>query len=458
MDFRHVIGILRSRAWVAGVLMLVAAAAAYVVSGTLPKVYEARSTVLVGQALSSAAPDYNQLLASQRLSQTYADLAMTRSVAEAVRQELRLDMTADELLDKVTADAPRDSLFVLLTAHDGDPRVAARIANAFAAQIIERSPQVVITTPDNPATNLLTLVDAAIPPLEPAGPRVLLNTALAALIGLLIGLAVIVFVEYIDDTVKTPRDVEELAQVPTLGLISQMRTPAPEVHRLAALLYPRSQAAEAFRALRTNVEFASVDREVRSLLITSSVAREGKTVVASNIALMFAQAGTRTLLVDADLRMPAVDTIFSLQNTAGLTTLLRGEASTVSSVTRTTDEPNLRVITSGPLPPNPAELLGSGRMRTLLETLATEAEMVIFDSPPLIAVTDAAVLARQLDGTIVVVRAGKTRRSVLRSGIEALRRVNAPVLGVTINGLPELGPAYEYDDGRLAAARGSTTS
>lgn len=458
MDVRHLLATLRSRAWLVGAMMLAAAVAAYAISGTLPKTYEAQSTVLVGQALSSASPDYNQLLASQRLSQTYADLAMTRSVASAVRDQLGLKISAEELLLSISAEAPRESLFLILTARDGDPIEAAQIANAFAEQLIDRSPQVVITTPGSPATNLLTLVDAAIPATQPAGPRVLFNTVLAALLGLLLGCAIVLLIEYLDDTVKRPRDVEGIAQVPTLGLISQMRTPPAEVHRLAALLYPRSQAAEAFRALRTNIEFASVDRETHSILITSSIAGEGKTVVAANVALMFAQAGRQTLLVDADLRMPAIHRIFDIDNTTGLTSLLRGEASTIGGVARPTDEANLRIITSGPQPPNPAEILGSERMRNMLAALSKEADIVVIDSPPLVAVTDAAVLATQVDGTIVVVRAGRTRRSTFRSGIEALRRVGAPVLGVVLNGLPETRPAYQYDDGRYATAGETTTT
>jgi receptor protein-tyrosine kinase len=451
MDTRHLLEVLRSRAWIAGAIMLVAAVAAYLVSGTIPKSFESQSTLLVGQALTSSSPDINQLLASQRLSQTYADLATTRGVATAVQRQLGLEIPVDDLIASTTSEAPRDSLFIIITARSGDPIEAARIANAFAAELIERSPQVVISTPGSPATNLLTVVDAAIPPRDPAGPRVLLNTALAGILGLLIGLALILLVEYLDDTVKSPRDVEETGQVATLGLISQMRTPAAEVHRLAALLYPRSQAAEAFRTLRTNIEFASVDRATHSMLVTSAVAGEGKTVVASNLALMFAQAGRRTLLVDADLRVPAIHRIFNVANTTGLTTLLRGEATSVASVARATEEPNLGIVTSGPLPPNPAEILGSARMRGLIELLTKEAEVVVFDSPPLVPVTDAAVLARQIDGTIVVVRAGKTRRSVFRSGLEALRRVGAPILGVTLNGLPEHGAAYDYNEGRITA-------
>jgi protein-tyrosine kinase len=185
--------------------------------------------------------------------------------------------------------------------------------------------------------------------------------------------------------------------------------------------------------VRTNVEFADVDSGLHSLLVTSASVGDGKSTVAANLALAFAQAGRRTILVDADLRQPSLHTYFDLTNTFGLTTLLRSEVIDTAHVVRAVDEPNLRIITSGPLPPNPAELLGSNRMRAIVGTLKSEADLVVFDSPPSAAVTDAAVLAGLVDGTIVVVAAGITRRHVARQLDESLTRVGGRVIGVVLN-------------------------
>ena len=215
-------------------------------------------------------------------------------------------------------------------------------------------------------------------------PTTLLNTLLAAVVGLLLAVAVVAVVEYLDDRVKDADAVQEVAGLSTLGTVARMKNDADqaEFYRLATLLYPRSAVAEAYRTLRTNVEFASVDAPIRTLLVTSSAPNEGKTVTAANLAVAFAQAGRPTILVDADLRKPAVHVIFKVPNQHGLTTMLRADAATVDTTAHATDQANLRIITTGPLPPNPAELLGSQRMRAIVERLRSEAELIIFDAPP----------------------------------------------------------------------------
>ncbi len=224
----------------------------------------------------------------------------------------------------------------------------------------------------------------------------------------------------------------------TLGAIFRMKgdRARSEIYRLAALLYPRSGASEAYRTLRTNIEFASVDAPIRTLLVTSSVPGEGKTVTAANLAIVFAQAGRRVLLVDADLRKPGVHPLFDLPNAHGLTTLLRSDEADLDAIAHPTEQANLRVLTTGPLPPNPAELMGSQRMRTVLERLKASADLVVFDSPPLQAVTDAAILSSFLDGTLFVIDAGHSRRRAVRLAREALARAGANVLGVALNRIP----------------------
>lgn len=194
-----------------------------------------------------------------------------------------------------------------------------------------------------------------------------------------------------------------------------------------------------------NIEFASVDRPLKTLLVTSSIPGEGKTATAANLAVVFAQAGHRTILLDADFRKPGVHRIFDLPNAQGLSGLLRTDATGIDDAAQATEQENLRVITTGPLPPNPAELLGSQRMRIILDRLTADAELVILDSPPLGVVADPAILAAMTDGTLFVVDAGRTRRSAVRSGREALTKASARVLGVVLNRLAESSVAdYGY--------------
>jgi capsular exopolysaccharide synthesis family protein len=258
-------------------------------------------------------------------------------------------------------------------------------------------------------------------------------------LGLLIALGIAYGADYLIDAIKDSDDVQEASGLSTLGAIVRMKGERArgEMYRLAALLYPRSAVAEAYRTLRTNIEFASVDAPIRTLLVTSSIPGEGKTITAANLGVVFAQAGYPVLLVDADLRKPGIHAVFDLPNTQGLTTLLRNESFNIDAVAQTTEQANLRVLTTGPLPPNPAELLGSQRMRAILERLKAGGDLLILDSPPLQAVTDSAVLSSLTDGTLFVVDAGgHSRRRAVRQGREALARAGANVIGAVLNRVP----------------------
>jgi len=312
--------------------------------------------------------------------------------------------------------------------------------------------------------NLLTVVDPAAPPSEPAGPRVLLATLIAAAIGFLVALGVVYLLDYLDDRLKTSDDVENVLGLPTLGMITKMRggNERGEMYRLATLLYPRSPAAESYRSLRTNTEFASVDAQTRSVLVTSSVPGEGKTTTATNLAVAMAQAGQKTILLDADFRRPGVHKVFNLSNTAGLSTLLRRDQTPVLQTVQETEQDDLLVITTGPLPSNPAELLRSKRMAAVLQELTVMADFVVIDSPPVQAVTDAVILSSITDGTLLVIDAGRTHRGTAAAAREALAKTGARVLGVVLNRMDSKS-AYSYDyygayDGEGAVPAGQLKS
>ena len=512
MELRRQIAIVR--AWLPLLIaaVLLAAGVAYAVSSQLPKAYEAQATLIVGQSLSAVNPDFTQIQVSQSLSTTYATVATTRPILDAVIAQLHLGVTSDELLKQVRADAPLDSTLLRIIAQDGDPARAAAIANALATQLIAASPAVqgsqaefqvsieadlkatqdqvrttqaqvdvlsglsnrtaaqdaelatlegrlvslqstlatLLSVSANQASNLLTVIEPAVAPAQAVSPRPLLNTLLAAVLGLLIAAGVAFIAEYLDDGVKDADAVQEASGLSTVGTIARMKgdRSRSEIYRLAALLYPRSSLAEAYRTLRTNIEFASVDGPIQTLLVTSSAPGEGKTTTASNLAVVFAQAGRRVLLVDADLRKPGVHMVFDLPNTHGLTNLLRNEHADLGAVAQVTEQDNLRVLTTGPLPPNPAELLGSQRMRSVLEQLKTGFDLLIVDSPPVQAVTDATILSSFLGGTLLVIDASRSRRRVVHQAREGLDRAGARVLGAVLNRSPtKTLPRYaDYGD------------
>jgi capsular exopolysaccharide synthesis family protein len=509
MDTRRMITVLRRGLWLVIACVVLASGAAYLLSSALPKVYDAKVTLIVGQSLQSVNPDYNQLLASQRLSQTFAELVTTGPLLTKVIAKEGLDATPDELRQSVRADAPRDSTLLTISVTDPDPVRVASIANTLATELIAASTAIsksdsqqvgdqdltaahaqieetqaevqrlvglsfrsvdqenqlqllqgrlvslrqtyasLLGFSSTSGSKLLTVVDPAAPPLNPSGPRVLLNTLLAAFLGLLLAVGVAFLIEFLDDTLKSPEDIEAVTGLPTLGTIIRMKGDQgrSQIYRLASILYPRSPAAEAYRTLRTNIGFASLDKPARTILITSAIPGEGKTTTAANLAAVLAQTGHFTLLVDCDLRKPGVHKIFDLPNVRGLTDLLRSTDIPIREVAQTTEQEHLAVITTGPLPPNAAELLGSSRMRAVLERLTEAAAFVIIDSPPLQAVTDAAILSSLVDGTVLVVDAGHTRRGAVRNGREALAKVGARVLGVTLNRMSESmsGDYYYYD-------------
>jgi non-specific protein-tyrosine kinase len=497
VDLRRLISVVQT--WLPLIVLasVLAGATAFAVSSLQQKVYEGKTTLIVGQSLSAANPDYTQLLVSQGLSGTYAAVAKTRPILDEVIQKLGLNDTTDTLSARVQVDAPGNSTFVIIRARDTDPGRAAAIANELANQLIAASPAVrgrdaalqesidrdlsatqtqiedtqaqiqiltalerrtsaqtaelqilegrlvslratfasLLPLSSGNAANVLSIVEPATASTVPVAPSTLLNTLIAAAIGLLIVAGLAFLTEQLDDTVKDADGVQDVANLSTLGTIARMTGDRgrSEIYRLVTLLYPRSSIAEGYRTLRVNVEFAAVDAPVHTLLVTSALPGEGKTVTATNLAVAFAQTGSRVLLVDADLRKPGADIMFDLPNSQGLTTMLRGDSVGPEIPSQPTEQPNLRVLTTGPLPPNPAELLGSQRMQAVLSILRESADLLIFDSPPVQTVTDAAVLSAFVDGTLLVVAAGKSRRGNVRKARETLARAGANVLGVVLN-------------------------
>jgi capsular exopolysaccharide synthesis family protein len=273
------------------------------------------------------------------------------------------------------------------------------------------------------------------------------NTIVASLLGLLVALGIVFLLEHLDDTIRSADEVSEVAGLATLGAIPGMKGDAKRtaIYRLVSLLYPRSPAAEAYRTLRTNIQFAAVDGDPRTLLVTSSVPGEGKTTTSCNLAVAFAQAGRRTLLIDADMRKPGVHQLFNLSNGAGLSTLfLEHRDDAAASLTHSTEQERLWILTSGPLPPNPAELLSSQRFRGILDGLRERFDLIVIDSPPVQAVTDAAILSALTDGVVFVIDAGRTRRGAVRHGRDALSRSGARILGAVLNRLSQRAQAESY--------------
>jgi capsular exopolysaccharide synthesis family protein len=295
------------------------------------------------------------------------------------------------------------------------------------------------------STSNIVVVEKAQTPIAPVRPRTLQNTLLGAIAGLLLATGLVFLIEYLDDRVRSPEQIDKVLKLPVVGLIARMATSRVKGHAdLIAVREPRSPIVEAFRALRTNIQFAGVDQPIRTLLVSSAVPSEGKSTVAANLAVVMAQSGLKVALVDCDLRRPTVHKQFNLPNRAGLTDVMLHDSSQWNGVMQPTGVNNLSVVLSGSLPPNPSELLGSKRMKQFLAHLHQACDMVIIDAPPLLPVTDALVLAPLTDGVVLVIDYGATRIGEAVQSKTQLEQSGARLLGVVMNKIPTGRRGYSY--------------
>lgn len=291
--------------------------------------------------------------------------------------------------------------------------------------------------------NALSVVEQASLPFQPISPNVRMNVMLAAGIGLVLAVGGIFIIEYLDDTIKSSEDITRIVNLPTLGIISRidgMDYPS----KLVAVKEPLSPVVEAYRILRTNIQFTAVDKQVNMLLMTSAGPSEGKSVTLANLAVVMAQSGKRVIIIDTDLRRPVQHKIFGIPNRHGFSDVILDPEQGLKDYLQTTEVENLRILTSGSLPPNPAELLASKRMIELIELLKNDADIVMFDSPPALVVTDAVILSTRLDGVILITDVGRTRAPDTYQAVEELRRVDANLLGVVLNRLNVRRRDYGY--------------
>ncbi|MFW6182635.1 MAG: polysaccharide biosynthesis tyrosine autokinase [Chloroflexota bacterium] len=293
-------------------------------------------------------------------------------------------------------------------------------------------------------TNNVVVVEPARASNAPVRPRPLLNTLLGALAGGMAALGLVLLIEYMDDTIKSPEQIEELAGLATLGTIAVIKGKNDDQHQLVTQEAPRDPISEAYRVLRTNISFSAIDGGTRSILVTSASPAEGKSTTVANLATVTAQAGKRVIVVDSDLRRPSLDKVFELPNHHGLTSALLDNRRPLTHYLQNTRVAGLRLLSSGPIPPNPAEMLNSQRMSQIIDQLEEEADTVIFDTPPVLSVADASILAPQVSGCLLVVQAGQTRFAALQQATEALTTAHAQIYGAVLNQIVVGRSPYYY--------------
>ncbi|MCP3867952.1 MAG: polysaccharide biosynthesis tyrosine autokinase, partial [Gammaproteobacteria bacterium] len=280
-------------------------------------------------------------------------------------------------------------------------------------------------------TGNIRIIDRAEVPQSAVKPRKRLNILLAMIVGLTLGTGLAFLFEYLDNTIKTPEEIKRYLDIPYLGPVPAIdmddTQEAHETHspELEAAHSPKSTASEAYRGIRTNILFSSADSEPQVLLVSSAGPQEGKTMTSANLAITMAQAGSRVVLIDCDLRRPKVHKVFNMSREQGMSNILVGKLEVKDAMQRAAI-PNLSVIPSGPVPPNPSEILGSSRMKAMIAGLRQNFDRILIDSPPISAVTDAAVLTRSIDGAVIVIRSNDKSREMVRDSLDKLKSVGAP--------------------------------
>jgi receptor protein-tyrosine kinase len=437
------------RRWLTIVAMLllgVFGAAAY--SLTTTPTYHSKARVFVSSDASNSAEQYYAGFFNSQMVKSYADLATSRQLMSRVTKRLELDVSAAQLAEKINATVVQDTVIIELEALDPSPKVAQQLAQAEAEELAGYLTEVE-STDKNKKSVKATVIDPANLVDDPVRPRTLLNVVIFGVLGLLLGVALAVARELLDNSVSSAEDVERITGKPVLSSVGF--DPDVPRHPLISDGSSLSPRVEAFRLLRTNLQFLDLDNAPRSIVITSALPTEGKTSTAANLAIALAQTGRRVLLIDGDLRRPRSAEMLGLERSVGFTTVLVGRADLVDAIQRHT-ESGIYFLASGPIPPNPTEVLQSQASRSLLERAAGLFDHVIIDAPPLLPVSDAAVMARDVDGAILVVRHGKTSKDQLRQAVTRLQHVDARVLGVTVNMTPRRGSrthgygyGYEYE-------------
>ncbi|MFH1351241.1 MAG: polysaccharide biosynthesis tyrosine autokinase [Pseudomonadota bacterium] len=369
-------------------------------------------------------------------------------VISSLKNEYRVALARENSVKAALAKQKVEALELNQKAIEyGVLRREAEGAKQMYELLIKRFKEASVT--EDMRTGNIRIVDRAEVPKKPVKPRKQLNILLAIIVGLVTGIGLAFFFEYLDNTIKVPEDVKQYLKIPYLGPVpaiameTEGNPHGEQIPELVTLHSPKSTASEAYRGIRTSILFSSAESEPQVILVSSAGPREGKTISTINLAVTMAQSGSKVIILDCDMRRPKVHKIFDIPRDQGMTNLLVGNMEIKSAIFNT-PIPNLDVIPCGPIPPNPSEILGSSRMTKLLEILKKNYTRILIDTPPITAVTDAVVLSKSVDGVVIVIRTNETAREIIQNGLSQLKSVGSNVLGAILNGVVMGRDSYYY--------------
>jgi polysaccharide biosynthesis transport protein len=457
LPLMHLISVIRRRIWTIVAVAVVLTGVVVGFSLVQTPRYETSIRIVVGQASGSDVPV--DVFSLQQLTQTVSEAANTRPIANDVINKLDLSMSPDTLLDNLNVEQIKATQFVEITYTDTDPQRAQRVADAVGEALSDRMSEL-----DTGGATLTARVwEQAKLPEQPVSPKPVRNGFVALAAGVLLGAMLVFLLEYLDDSWRSPEELERMSGRPNLGMLPEVRNLEAESRKarqqqnildrngdvlpesLVTLQDSASSSAEAYRTLRTNLFYTFIENPPKAIVVSSAGTREGKSFVCANLGAVLTQAEKSTLIMDCDLRQPGVHKIFGVGNSFGVADVVAGLR--IWKDVLLEPLPGLKIMTAGTLPPDPAGLLGSQPFVELLAQVCQEFDYVLLDTAPLSAGSDAAIIAHGVDGILFVVDAQHTRKGALRRSISSLETVGANVLGTIMNKVESHENAYPYGYG-----------
>ena len=379
----------------------------------------------------------NDILLNQKLVETYSKIIKSKLVLEQVISETGVTYTAEELSENVSVEAYENTEMLKISVTDQDPELAASIANSIAQVFSGEIAKIY-------QINNISVVDVAVTPEEVSNNTLKRDLLIALFISIFGTIGVVFVVYYFDDTVKLTDNLEEEIGMPVVAKVfkSDVGSKNNRKVELLAQKYPKSVVSESIKTLRTNLQFSSVDEDIKTILITSSIPGEGKSFISANLAISFAQTDKRVLIVDCDMRKGRQHRIFKLSNSKGLSNLLIDDMTNLKDYINKTSVPGVHVITRGTVPPNPSELLNSKKNADLLRVLKAKYDVIIYDGVPCNGLPDSIIMSKLVDKVLIVSSDSMTPKSVLESTKKQLESVNAPVAGDVLNNVNRKNSTY----------------
>lgn len=379
----------------------------------------------------------NDILLNQKLVETYSKIIKSKLVLEQVISETGVTYTAEELSENVNVEAYENTEMLKISVTDQDPELAASIANSIAQVFSGEIAKIY-------QINNISVVDVAVTPEEVSNNTLKRDLLLALFISIFGTIGVVFVVYYFDDTVKLTDNLEEEIGMPVVAKVfkSDIGSKNNRKVELLAQKYPKSVVSESIKTLRTNLQFSSVDEDIKTILITSSIPGEGKSFISANLAISFAQTDKKVLIVDCDMRKGRQHRIFKLSNSKGLSNLLIDDMTNLKDYINKTSVPGVHVITRGTVPPNPSELLNSKKNSDLLRVLKAKYDVIIYDGVPCNGLPDSIIMSKLVDKVLIVSSDSMTPKSVLESTKKQLESVNAPIAGDVLNNVNRKNSTY----------------